>query len=515
MHTGSANFYQYAGAVPDKVAVIEASGASVTYGNLYKVANRISHALRDESLQAGDRVSLLSSNTADFLALLLGAEQVGITVVPVNYHLTAPEIAYIIESSSSTLLFVEGQHLPAAMCALPSTSLPPDRCITLGHPASAGRMFADFIDRRSEAPPPERVHGSVMLYTSGTTGRPKGVNWPARKVDPETAAQSIDPVMALRGMKHDLDAVSIVTGPLYHGAPLGWGLQALHHGHTVVLMEKWDSKSFLQKVQHYGATTAQLAPIHFHRLLQLSTTERRRYDTGSLKVVSHSGAATPDPTKRRMLEWLGPVLFEYYASSEGYGTSITSADWLEHPGSVGRADGNGAHMKILDDLHNPMPAGEVGTLWIQNPGGLTSEYFGDPDKTAAAHLGTYFTTGDMAYIDQDGWLFIADRRTDMILSGGVNIYPAEVEDVMRVNAAIDDIAVLGLPDDEWGQRVHAVDVPSSTVEAGDVLAQEILSATARSLAKFKIPKTLEFRESIPYSPTGKLLRRVLRDELTH
>ncbi|ARE37749.1 hypothetical protein A0W34_29945 (plasmid) [Rhodococcus sp. BH4] len=514
MHTDPVNFYQYATELPDKVAVIEPNGNSVTYGDLHKVANRISHSLLDEGLQVGDRVALLSPNTAHFLALLLGAEQVGIKVVPVNYHLTAPEIAYIIANSGSTLLFADRKHQPETEQALTSISFPAERCITLNDPVSTGRDLADFIDGKRDVSPTERVHGSVMLYTSGTTGRPKGVHWPARMVDPETAARGMDPIMALRGMEHDLGAVSIITGPLYHGAPLGWGLHALHHGHTVVLMERWDSIEFLQKIQSYEVTTAQLAPIHFHRLLQLPAAQRQLFNTDSLKVVSHSGAATPVQVKSRILEWLGPVLFEYYASSEGFGTSITSADWLEHPGSVGRFDANGAQMKVLDDLQNPLPAGEVGTLWIENPGGQTAEYFGDPDKTAAARLGTYFTTGDMAYIDQGGWLFIVDRRTDMILSGGVNIYPAEIEDVMRADAAVDDVAVLGLPDDEWGQRVHAVVVPSRSVEANDALTREILSTAARSLAKFKIPKTIEFRDSLPYSPTGKLLRRVLRDELT-
>ncbi|AZG45474.1 AMP-binding protein [Gordonia insulae] len=507
------SFFQYADLNPDRIAVVEPGGTSHTFGELHRLANRISHALRAANIVAGDRVALLSPNCADFLAILLGAEQVGVKVVPVNYHLTAPEIAYIVTNSDSRLLLVHANYESVAQLAMATASLPSDRCLLLGPSTSSGRRFSDLIDQYSEDPPLDRVHGSVMMYTSGTTGRPKGVSWPSREVDPESAARALDPLMALRGMQHDVAAVSLVSGPLYHGAPLGWGTQALHHGHSLVLMDKWDSREFLRLVQRHGVTTAQLAPIHFYRLLQLTADERAQFDTSTLQVVSHSGAPTPVTVKRHIMEWLGPVLYEYYASTEGFGTSISPQDWLEHPGSVGRVDGNGADMQILDEDGNGVGAGVTGTLWIRNPGGLASEYFGDAEKTVSARRGEYFTTGDMAYIDGSGWLYLVDRRTDMILSGGVNIYPAEIEDVMRTHPAVDDVAVLGLPDEEWGQRVHAVVVPAAGHRPDDHLASEILGELAHSVAKYKVPKTVEFRDLLPYSASGKLLRRVLREDL--
>jgi long-chain acyl-CoA synthetase len=314
-------------------------------------------------------------------------------------------------------------------------------------------------------------------------------------------------------MDYDPAGITLVCGPLYHGAPNSWGLQALHHGHTVVLMDKWDNHEFLRLVEEYGVTTAQLAPIHFRRLLSLPAEERRRFDTGSLLVVSHAGAATSVDDKRRMMEWLGPVLWEYYASSEGFGTSISPHDWLEHPGSVGRVDGNGADMKVVDDEGNTLASGEVGTLWIRNPGGLTTTYFGAVADRPMTDEDGFYTAGDMAFVDDEGWLFIVDRRVDLILSGGVNIYPAEVEVALADHPEVADVAVVAAPDQEWGQRVHAVVVPRSPVDDPDAFTAGLLDHARTKLGRFKVPRSVELRSELPYSPTGKLLRRVLRDEL--
>ncbi|SNQ49689.1 Acyl-CoA synthetase (fragment) [Frankia canadensis] len=337
--------------------------------------------------------------------------------------------------------------------------------------------------------------------------------WPvSAAIDPEVGVASTDPLMELRGMTHDPGAVSLIAGPLYHGAPGAWALQGLHHGHCVLLAGRWDSETFLRLVERYRVRTAQLAPIHFHRLLTLPDEVRDRYDVGSLQVVSHSGAATPVATKHRMMAWFGPVLWEYYAASEGFGTSITPTDWLAHPGSVGRADGNGAAMLILDEDGKELPAGETGQLWIRLSATMRSSYLGDPEATAASRRGEYHSVGDMAYLDAEGWLYLVDRRTDMILSGGVNVYPAEVEDALRRHPGVADVAVIGVPDEEWGWRVHAVVVPADGALAGPALAEEIRGFAEQVLAGYKRPRGLEFRESLPYSPTGKLLRRALRDE---
>ena len=330
-------------------------------------------------------------------------------------------------------------------------------------------------------------------------------------VTPELATAAVAPIMARRGMRTDPAAVSLVTGPLYHGAPGAWGIQGLHHGHSVVLLSRWDSEQVLALIERERVTTAQMAPIHFFRLLQLPEEVRRKYDLSSLQVVSHAGAACPVDVKRRMMDWLGPVLYEYYASSEGYGTSIGPEDWLAHPGSVGLATGDGATMKTLDDDGNELGPDEVGTLWIRNPSGMLSEYLNDPQKTAANHRDGFYTAGDQARIDPRGWLYIVDRRVDLILSGGVNIYPAEVERAIADHPEVAEVAVVGAPDPEWGQRVHAVVVPVANAVPGDDLRRSVTEHAALALGAFKRPRSIEFRAALPYTPSGKLLRRVLAE----
>jgi long-chain acyl-CoA synthetase len=359
--------------------------------------------------------------------------------------------------------------------------------------------------------PADRVFAKQMLYTSGTTGRPKGVAFSVQPdVTPEVAIPAAAPLLARRGMRCDPEAVSLVTGPLYHGAPGSWGLHGLHFGHSVILNSRWDSEQVLRLIERERVTTAQLAPIHFFRLLQLPAETRRQYDLSSLRMVSHAGAGCPVSVKRQMMDWLGLVLYEYYASSEGYGTSISPQEWLAHPGSVGRADADGATMKILDDDGNQLGPDEAGTLWIRNPGGLLSEYLNEPEKTAASHRDGFYTAGDQARIDPDGWVYIADRRVDLILSGGVNIYPAEVERAVGSHPDVAEVCVVGVPDPEWGQRVHAVVVPVAAPD--DDLRQSITAHAARTLASFKLPRTIEFRESLPYTPADKLLRRTLAED---
>jgi long-chain acyl-CoA synthetase len=509
----AATFYRYAELLPQRVAVIEPDGREVTYGGLLSRVNQVSHALRAAGIEVTDRVAVIVGNTVRFFELALGAAQVGVQMVPVNSHLTAEEIGYIVDNSGSRLVFAEAEFLPRAVEALALAGRADGDLIAVDA-QSPHRTFEQFLAGQPGTEPANRVNANALLYTSGTTGRPKGAAWPvSTSADPEQAVAAMEPLMAMRGLRHDPTAVSMVTGPLYHGAPGAWGLQALHRGHTVLLMGKWDSERFLQLVEQYRVTTVQLAPIHFHRLLQLPCEVRDRYDTSSLQVVSHAGAATPVAVKKQVMDWWGPVLWEYYASSEGFGTSISPTDWLAHPGSVGRADGNGATMKVLDESGAELPPGEVGTLWVRNPGGILTSYLGDPEKTAANHRDGFYTVGDMGYIDAEGWLFLVDRRTDLIISGGVNIYPAEVEAALRENSAVADVAVVGLPDPEWGHRVHAVIVPAPGQTPGPELTERILAGVAAAgLARFKVPRSVEFRDSLPYTPTGKLLRRQLRAE---
>ena len=496
------SFWRYADSRPDAVAVIGPDGTHTTYAQLRDLSNRIGNALRAAGLVTGDRVALLARNSAGFLAWALGAGQVGVPLVPVNNHLTAGEAAYILSDSGARLVVVDPALADLGTTAMNQAGIPADRRLPLDH----------LFDGPVEAPR-DRVYAAMMLYTSGTTGRPKGVVWPIAGIEPEVMQDYHDPIMARRGMTHDPGAVSLISGPLYHGAPGAWALQALNHGHTVVLMDRWDSEGFLQLVQQHQVRTAQLAPIHFHRLLSLDEQVRARYDVSSPRVVSHAGAATPVDVKRRMMDWFGPTLYEYYASSEGFGTSIGPQEWLAHPGSVGRASGDGAEMRIRDENGLDLPAGEVGTLWVRNPGGASSEYLNAPEKTAESHSDDgFYTVGDMGFLDAEDYLYLVDRRVDLILSGGVNVYPAEVEQVLLQHPGVREAVVLGAPDPEWGQCVHAVVVPTDPLSGSELL--DALKVFAREqLAGYKVPRTMELRDRLPYTETGKLLRRVLRDEL--
>jgi long-chain acyl-CoA synthetase len=306
--------------------------------------------------------------------------------------------------------------------------------------------------------------------------------------------------------------VSLVCGPLYHGAPGAQATQALHWGQVVILMERWDSERALQLIDEHAVTHAQMAPIHFYRLLQLPPHVRARYDVSSLRAVTHAGSGCPIDVKQQMMDWFGPVLFEYYAASEGYATSISPTDWLDHRGSVGHVTSDGAEIVIVGDDDSELGANEVGAVYVRLPGAGESEYLGDPEKTKESRReGGFRTFGDMGYVDQDGWLFLVDRRSDMILSGAVNIYPAEVEEALKRHAGVVDAAVIGVPNQEWGQSVMAFVVRSDHASPGEALEQELRAHCEQEIAKFKCPRTYEFCDELPYSPAGKLLRRELRD----
>jgi long-chain acyl-CoA synthetase len=453
------SFWEWAAERPRHLAVRTPAGESVSYGDLLRRVNRFSHALRARGIGPRERIAALLSNDRAYFEVALGAAQVGVHLVPVNTHLSPGEIGYIVHDCGARLVVVGAALAETGTAALGLIGYPEgDRIAADDQPG--GQPLSALLDGMPETLPDNRVNAQIMLYTSGTTGRPKGVVYPvSAQVTPELAVAAVSPIMARRGMR---------TDP---------------------------------------------APIHFFRLLQLPENVRGKYDHSSLKVVSHAGATCPVDIKQKMMDWLGPVLYEYYASSEGYGTSIGPDEWLAHPGSVGLATGDGATMKVLDDDGRELGPDEVGTLWIRNPGGLLSEYLNEPAKTAASHRDGFYTAGDQARIDPGGWVYIVDRRVDLILSGGVNIYPAEVERAIGDHPRVAEVAVVAAPDPEWGQRVHAVIVPAAGAQPGDDLKQEVTAHAAKTLASFKLPRSIEFRDSLPYTPSGKLLRRVLTDEL--
>jgi len=311
------------------------------------------------------------------------------------------------------------------------------------------------------------------------------------------------------GIQPGADNVHLVGSPLYHTAVLLFAGSSLHFGHTVVLMDKWTPEAALEQIARHRVTTTHMVPTQFHRLLALAEKIRRRYDLSSLRHVIHAAAPCPVDVKRRMLAWWGPVIHEYYAASEGGGTLVTPEEWLRYPGTVGRA-WPGAEIRILDDAGNPKPAGEPGTVYMAL-GVQDFEYHGDREKTAASRREGFFTVGDIGYVNEDGYLFLCDRKTDMIISGGVNIYPAEIEAVLLAHPKVEDVAVFGIPDGEWGEEVKAVVQPAPGVESGPALSAELLAFSAEHLAKYKCPRSVDFMAELPRDPNGKLFKRKLRD----
>jgi long-chain acyl-CoA synthetase len=505
---GGLGFWEIADADPDRVAVVDVDGSTTTFGELRDLAHRIAHGLRACGLGTGDTVAVALPNHRAFVALQLATSQLGLYLTALNWHLTAGELAYILGDSEAKLLLAGPRLAEAATAAADEVGLPAQR--RFGVPAFPGfRPLDELVDGMPATPPADRRQGSVMLYTSGTTGRPKGVRKPLPQASPEQSlAARVGMLPRMLGRPGEQgwaggSGVHLVVAPLYHAAPNAYGHLALHLGHPVVLMDKWTPQSFLELVARHRVTATHMVPIMFHRLLALPEPERRSTDLSSLTRIVHAGAPCPVPVKQAMIDWLGPVLHEYYAATEGGGTYAGPQDWLRRPGTVGRP-WEGSEVLVLGDDGDPLPPGEVGTIWFRSPDAF--EYHKAPEKTAEARRGDLFTVGDLGHLDAEGWLFLSDRRSDLIISGGVNIYPAEVESVLLTHPAVADVAVIGVPDDEWGQRVTALVQPRGPV------AEAELTAHCRSrLAGYKCPDSIEFRD-LPRTATGKLSRAALRAE---
>jgi long-chain acyl-CoA synthetase len=491
---------------PHRIALIDASGTPYSYGWFSWRANQWANALQAAGVRPQDRVCLVAQNSADYLVVVLACMQIGVRLVPVNYHLTQADIEYVLADSGARAVVVDAE-VPEAVAAARASGA--QLKVALGE--VEGFESADkLIVGASEVPPRERQPGQRMYYTSGTTGRPKGVvkRQPTGEPD-ELAIRSSLALFESSGREASSDGVTLVSGPLYHAAPLGAAVGALHLGQTVVLMGKWDPVAFLTVVQTHRVTSATMVPTMFERLLKLPEDVRGSYDVSSLRVVTHAGAPCAQATKRAMIEWFGPILNEFYAASEGGGTMVTSAEWLERPGTVGRPQHNSAIL-ILDDDDQPVPVGTVGRVFmkLREP----FEYHNDAAKTDRAIVGDFFTAGDIGYVDEDGYLFLSDRSADVIIAGGVNIYPAEIEAELNQHPAVADVAVIGVPHPEWGEEVKAVVQLVPGYEPTPALAEELLAFGRERLAKFKVPRSIDFTESLPRSDSGKLFKRLIRDQ---
>jgi long-chain acyl-CoA synthetase len=490
-----------AAARPDDPAVLDGTTRR-TFGELLDRATRAGHVLRDElGLQAGDHVSMLMGNRVEFVELALGALLSGVWMTPINWHLTAGETGYIVGDSHSQALFADPRYETTAKEAAGAA-----RVIVAGDELDALLAAADDAPFATDGPA-----GGSMLYTSGTTGQPKGV----KRVRPlDLGAALIASALPGKTLGLDGGGPHLVTGPLYHAAPLGYASIDLHNGGAMVLMDQWDPAETLRLIMEHGIRNSHLVPTMMVRLLRLPDEVRAQFDPSSLHTVLHGAAPVAPPVKARMIEWWGDCIVEYWGTTEGgVFTLVGAQDWLERPGTVGKAIAT-YEVFAVDADGNRLPADEVGTLYCRNQ--LTTdvfEYHEAPEKTAGAHLapGT-FTMGDIGRVDADGYVFLSDRSANLIISGGVNIYPAEIEQVLIEHPAVADVGVFGIPDEEWGEQVKAAVQLRDGFVASPELEADIIAFTRQHLAGFKTPRTVDFEDELPRHPTGKLYTRLLRDK---
>lgn len=505
-------FWIQAQKAPSALAVVEPDGTTHTRGEILSRSNRLVKGLRALGLQAGDTVAMALPNSARVMELFMAIAQAGFRLTPLNWHLAAPEIAYILKDCEAKALFTSERFREVCAQAADEAKLPLNaRFMAGGANAQMDgfRPWNDLLKGQSDDPPENRVAGGTMTYTSGTTGNPKGVRREAGALSPEQASTMQAMFLSLFGILPGSAGVHLVQAPLYHTAVINFATNHAHLGHTVVLMDKWTPEGVLERIEKYGVTNTHMVPTQMNRLLKLSEKERARFNVSSLSHVIHGAAPCPLETKKKLLEWWGPCVYEYYAASEGGGTLATPEDWEKKPGTVGKPWPI-SEIRILDDQKKPCPIKTPGTVWIRM-GDHQFRYHRDDKKTDEAWLDGFFTVGDAGYVDQEGYLFLCDRKSDMIISGGVNIYPAEIESVLVTHPKVADVAVFGIPNADWGEEIKAVVEPQFPESAGPELLEELRKYAETRLGKFKIPKTFELTSELPRDPSGKLYKRKLRD----
>lgn len=499
---------QHAKTRPDHPAIIMAgSGHTVTYGELDKAANQFAQLLRSKGFVADDAFAVLLENTHHYFTLIWGSQRAGTLLVPISSRLTAPEISYILKDSGSKLL-ITSRKFDDVMEGV-RTECPDLDILVIG--GESDEAFETVLAAQPADPIADQRAGLTMLYSSGTTGRPKGIR-PAPPADPDPEAMI--PFIGLAtmgaGMPTDGSMIYLSPAPLYHAAPIAWCSAAQRLGGTLVVMEKFDPENALAAIEKYKVTDSQWVPTHFVRMLKLEPEVRGRYDLSSHKRALHAAAPCPVPIKKQMIEWWGPIVNEYYAGSEGIGmTMIHAPDWLKYPGSVGRAIFGTLHVCGPDG--EEVATGEDGLIYFGND--QMPSYHNDPDKTKEAmHPKGWMTLGDIGHVNEEGFVFLTDRKSHMIISGGVNIYPQEIENLLVSHEKVMDAAVIGAPDPDFGEKVVAVVQPLDMAFAGEALENELRDYLAPQLAKIKMPKLFDFRPELPREANGKLYKRELRDE---
>ncbi len=500
----------YAAEAPDRIAaVMTGTGETLSYGDLERRSVQLAHVLREAGLRPGDVVALLTENNLRAFEVYWAALRSGLYITAVNNRLKPDEVAYIVSDSGATALIVSAE-LAATAEAITDRTPGVKLRLAFGGPVKGHDSYEDTIAAAPDEPFADQPQGSTMLYSSGTTGRPKGIRptLPERQV-----SEPGDTLAALAEMFFGVnqDSVYLSPGPIYHAAPLRWcgSIQVL--GGTVVMMKRFDADQALRAIQDHRVTHAQFVPTMFVRMLQLPQATRDRYDVSTLRVAIHAAAPCPVEVKQKMIDWWGPVLVEYYAGTEGNGmTAIDSGTWLTKPGTVGRAVSG--VVRICADDGAELPVGQAGVVYFENDE-IPFAYHNDPDKTRAAQHPAHpawTTLGDIGYLDEDGFLFLTDRKAFTIISGGVNIYPQETENVLALHPAVYDVAVIGIPDPEMGESVAAFVQPAPGVVPGPGLEQEIIAFVKSKIASYKAPRTVLFVDDLPRSEAGKLMKSELK-----
>ncbi len=499
----------YADKDPDKPAVIMArSGTTVTYGELDERSTRLARVWRELGLRRGDHVAIFMENHPRFFEAAWAAMRSGLYVTTINSYLAPSEVAYILRDSGSRSFVTTPAKAAVALEALadaPGVEL----ALVVDEDVEGLERYEDAIAEVSAEREPDEPAGDFMLYSSGTTGRPKGIKRPLRDAKATEGSLIGGLLGGMFGVTED--SVYLSPAPLYHSAPIGFTLGVHSLGGTVVVMEKFDPVEALALIERYGVTHSQWVPTMFVRMLKLDHSERTRYDLSSHRVAIHAAAPCPVTVKQEMLEWWGPIIWEYYAGTELNGFCLVGPEeWLAHPGTVGRPLIGEIH--VVGEQGQELPTGEAGTIYFG--GAPEYEYHNDPAKTAdskdpGGHGWT--TLGDVGYVDDEGWVFLTDRKAFMIISGGVNIYPQETENVLVTHPKVADAAVLGVPDPEMGEQVKAVVQPMEWADAGPELERELIEFCRTKLAHYKCPRTIDFDRELPRLPTGKLYKNQLRD----
>ena len=490
----------HASARPDDIAVRDMLGKRLTWQELNAAANQLANLLHDHGLVPDDGVALLCSNRVEFAIVVAATQRTGTRFTPINWHLTGEEVSYIVDNCDAKIFIAEDRYKPAAEYA---ASENPDLAarLSIGGELSQFKDLLQAISGYDGRDITEPVRGGGMLYTSGTTGRPKGVYVSNRP-----------PTMPAPQRDLGESSVTLCLGPAYHAAPLAIDvLLTMVSGGELIFMDRFEPEYALQLINKHRVTHCHMVATMFHRLLQLDQEIKDQYDISTLKLIIHGAAPCPVHVKKAMIDWVGPILLEYYAATEGGGGFlIGSEEWLKKPGSVG-CPGPEFDNKILDDEDNEVPQGEVGTIYMRAPEAGRFQYYKDEDKTSSSYRGDYFTLGDMGYFDKDGYLFLTGRTAELIISGGVNIYPQEVDSVIMQHPAVHEVCTIGAPNDEWGEEVKSVVQLADGVTASQDLIDDLLTFTRERIAGYKCPRTIDFADDLPRLPTGKIQRRLVRD----